>query len=162
MPAFGRSGIAPFFPQGRKAWQRSPEEITHRGILEESRDGLAHFFPAVVNRTGRLVRALGTAKQAAPTGGVGVERTQDFGEGKLVGGAGEAKAASGSAFRDQNPIACQAVEDLGEVVSGNAEGIGDLAGAEGSAGVLAGEVEESAERVFGGLRDHGCVELSSS
>jgi hypothetical protein len=133
------------------------EERGDRGGAEEVLDLGGDPLPVRVGLAGIAVRAARAAEEAVSLAPLVVEGGHDLVEGHRVSGAGEAEATAGAEGGSEDAGAAELVEGLRQVVAGDVEGDGHLGDVHRAVafGGLAGEVEDGAEGVFGGLREHG-------
>ncbi len=121
------------------------------GGLEGGLDGGDGLVEAFVE--GAEVDTVGfKAERAGGDAFDGVDDLDDVPDGDLVGGFGEGGTAVEAALRGEEVGLGEVAEDFGEIAGRDAGGRGDL-GDGGGLAVEAGEVDDDAEGVFGGLGD---------
>src|SRR5579884_2786639 len=134
--------------------RRAAEQVRDGGLAEKRRHAVRHLFPPGVSRTGGAVTALRTSEQTAAPLVHAIEGGDDLVEPQPRRGYRQLEAPGLAARRDEHPDAGEEVQDLGQVVLGDAEGAGHLGHPYGAPVAVLGEVEHRAQRVFGGLREH--------
>ena len=103
-------------------------QVGQRARLEEVEGGCADLSPLLVSRAPTDLSARSPAQQALALLPQVVESGHHLDEADLVGRAGQPEASGAPALGREETVVCQRLEDLGQVVGGNVQRLGQLGG----------------------------------